>query len=87
MSWTSNCKESGWNRDKDVELEAGAGNVKSESLEDVSDVLEAHSSWLSLCMCKEPEFDELKMNFNSDIWSDTQDNILRHTKLDVPWAN
>lgn len=71
--------------DTDAELETGAGNVKSESLEDVSDDgLEATSSWPSLTMCEEPELDELKMNFNSDIWSDTHDNILRHTKLDVP---
>lgn len=66
-----------------VVFEAGAGAVKSESVEEVSELLEATST-LALGRNVELNLDEvLRVNVRSATWLDMEDIILRHTRTDL----
>lgn len=70
------------NEEKFAGVVAGAGNVKSESVDEVSEEVEVASPGLSLATNREDELklDEDKIIFSSKNWSDMLYIILRHTR-------
>lgn len=72
-----------WRKEKFAGVEAGAGKVKSESVDVVSEEADIASIRTSVAMNPdvELEVDEVdKIIFSSEIWSDMQYIILRHTR-------
>lgn len=79
MSWNS----PGLKEEKFPEVEAGAGKVKSESVDVVSEEMEVSSSKSSLALYLEAELkldDAPKIIFSSVNWPDMLYIILRHTR-------
>lgn len=83
-SWTMSWRALGLNEEKLAEAGAGAGKVKSESVDEASELSEVSKvSSLTIGIEVEVEVDEeRKIIFSCENCSDMQYNSLRHTRSD-----